>query len=286
MAMSWNELIDRADFVGAAFGAFLGFVLALGLLLIERFINWLQLRSDRRRLFKDILWIVQKECTAARDAADHYEALAQSYTAEPHAMQPRPIHVNVGLRTLDRMDRQVMLAAFRRVAGRDKGWELWRELMRFVDGLGAQYPFQETAILSSMEDMNAVAQDYDKHTRQVHLWAATIGSEAQHMGPPGLALAGEINTILTSIRNIGFVPMSELHKFLIMPLGGLFKTGSLNLRNALPLAEEHTKARAAYGRSGEIAKELAQNLREFGASLNETAREGECLRDRMNDALK
>lgn len=286
MGMSWNELIGRADFVGAAFGAFLGFVLALVVLLFERFINWLQQRADKKRLFRDILTIVEKECSAARDAAEHYEELARHYTAEPHVMQPRPIHINVGLRTLDRMDRQVMLAAFRRVAGRDKGWELWRELMRFVDGLGAHYPFQETAILSSMEDMNAVAQDYDKHTRQVHLWAATIGSEAQHMGPPRLELAGAIHAILGQVLNIGFVPMTELHRLLILPLGELFKTGALNLRNALPLAEEHNKARAAFARTEEITKELAQNLQVFASSLKETAKDGECLRDRMNEALK
>lgn len=278
-------MIHRADFVGAAFGAFLGFVLALVLLIVERIISWVQLRRDQRRLFRDILTIVAKECSAARDAAKHYGELASRYVADPHTMQPRPIHVNVGLRTLDRMDRQVMLAAFRRVAGRDKGWELWRELLRFVDGLGAHYPFQEVAILSSMEDMNAVEQDYDKHTRQVHLWAATIGTEAQGVSPEGLALAGKIHAILGRVQNIGFVPMPELHELLILPLGELFKSGALNLRNALPLAEEHTKARAAFDRTKEITRELAQNLQGFATSLNDTAKDGECLRDRMKDAL-
>ena len=284
--MAWNELISKADFVGSAFGAFLGFLLALFVLLIERWVNWFQHRADRKRLFKDILAIVEKECSGARDAAEHYEELAQLYTDKPHEMQLRPIHINVGLRTLDRLDRQVMLAAYRRVAGRDKGWELWRELLRFVDGLGAHYPFQETAILSSMEDMNIVEQAYDRDTRQVHLWAATIGAEAQRMVPPDLMLAGAIHAILSKVQNIRFVPIAQLHELLIMPLGELFKSGHLNLRNALPLAEEHTKARAGFARHEEITKELARNLRTFAGNLNETARDGECLRDRMKDALK
>ncbi len=279
--VDWNE----ADFLGAAFGAFLGFLLALVILLIERWINWFQQRADRKHLVKDIQVLIEKECSAARDAAEHYEALASGYTAQPYMMQPRPIHVNVGLRALDRMDRQVILAALRRIAGRDKGWELWRELLRFVDGLCTHYPFQETAILSSMVDMNTVAQAYDQHTRQVHLWAATIGDEVQRTGPEGLALAGQIHGILAKTHNIGFVPMTDLHSLLILPLSELFKTSELNLRNALPLAEEHTKARAAYARYGEITRVLAQSLRAFARNLNETATEGERLRDRMKDAM-
>lgn len=282
--MTWNDLISRADFVGAAFGAFLGFLLALIVLLIERLINWFQQRADKKQLFKDILAIIEKECAGARDAADHYEELAKRYTDKPHDMQPRPIHINVGLRTLDRMDRQVMLAALRRVAGRSKGWELWRELLRFVDGLGAHYPFQETAILSSMEDMNEVEQAFDKHTRQVHFWAMTIGSEARRLGLQPMVTS--IDGVLAKVQNIGMVPMTHLHDLLVVPIGELFKVGTLNLQNALPLAEEHTKARAAFARRAEITKELSSNLRIFATSLDGIARDGECLRDRMKDALK
>jgi hypothetical protein len=98
-------------------------------------------------------------------------------------------------------------------------------------------------------------------------------------------LAGKIHAILGRVQNIGFVPMPELHELLILPLGELFKSGALNLRNALPLAEEHTKARAAFDRTKEITRELAQNLQGFATSLNDTAKDGECLRDRMKDAL-
>lgn len=284
-SFDWNDLTSHADFIGAAFGAFLGFFLALLLLLLERWITWVQKRADQRLFSQDILTIVEKECKTATDVAKHYSKMSEAYKSRPHEMQPRPIHVNVGLRTLDRLDRQVTLAAFRRIAGRDKGWELWRETLHFIDGLGTLYPYQETAILSSMEDMAKVAENYDKHLREVHLWAATIGSELRAENHNGQPLGVTISDILNKVQDVGFIPMSELHNLLIIPLGELFKSGVLNLRNALPLAEAIAKARSSFGRYGEITKELAQNLDRFSNDMNETATEGGLLRERIRSAL-
>ena len=284
--MDWSELMNRADFVGAAFGAFLGFLLALVVLLIDRWINWFQQLADKKRLFKDILTLVERETEAARDAEQGYGALAQAYAEKPLEMHPRRIHVNTGLRTLDRMDRERILAAYRRMAGRKRGWELWREALRFIDGLSAQYPYQEAAVLSSMEDMASVGDRYDAHCREVGLWLSTIGAELQTQLPAGHPLVARIHAIVSAVQNIGYVPMTELHERLILPVGELFRDGSLNLRNAFPLAEVFSKARADHGRYGQITLELQGTLKRFAKDMGETARDGECMRDRMKDALK
>lgn len=278
-------MVLSADFIGAAFGAFVGFALAYLLSVIDRKRIAEQKRKDERQLFVDIKTLLEKVNAKAGEEAEVHRSLAALYKNAPYGQHTRTITTDVGLRNLLGMDRQLMLAAFRSVAGLDKGWQLWREAVAHITSLDAHYAFHEKAILADLENQYELAKTYDRLTQQMRIWALHIGTVLSGQSQRGKDMDARIHEILAKVQDIGYVPMERLHKDFVKPLSDLLDDGLLELREAMPLAQDCANAHAAYKRIAENSRQLAENLGKYAETMDALAHEGEDLVRRMGAAL-
>ena len=283
--MNIGNLIDLSDLFGSLIGAFLGFAAAYWIFHLERSHEAEDEGRSRRALFQDIQALVQRAVVGLRRAGASYAGLAEAYGKEPYGMHPRPIHVNVQLRTLDRLDRQIVLAACREVAGVDEGGELWRGIVAFVDGANAQLEHQEGAVLALMKDMAGCAKEFDSQTRSLGLWVASVVNERQRVGSMNDSTTAELRAVLEDIRDIGNVEMPVMDRLLLQPLRELFRAQRLDLENTRSLAEVFHLARATYARYAAISAELAEQSNKYSGAVKAFAEMGDWLVDDMEACL-
>jgi hypothetical protein len=276
MPIDWSELVSRADFIGSAVGALLGFLLAIVVLFVERLVAKRQEWANKRAQFENILGLLTLITKGARQLQRNYELLSEQYRTAPYTIHDRPIHVNVPLRTLDRVDRLLMLEAITRMKGRAHAWELWRELLGFIDTYSVQVVHQEKAVLTSMEELAALGMQYDVLCREVHLLATNMADRIQSENPadPALPFLGEI---VVQVASLGDVPPPKLQKQLIDPIADLYLKHRLTIQDSFPLIQAHSQARAAYRRIASTSADLSLMAKGFSQAFNELAGKGEIL---------
>lgn len=281
-----SDYFQWSDFwslLGAAIGAFLGFLAASQIYKKEREDNQTDEMAFRRQQVETTMRLVAATGRNARRAGEMHQELLDDYEKERYGIHPRPIQINTTLITLDRSDRDELLLAFRRIAP-NAALDLWDATWQLVDGLKQTQALNESAVLVNQKDLMNVAAQMGSECRQLLLMTSLAAAGATAITPASEAGRRELLALENKNEDAGFVTVGVMYDNLVIPLNQLIKDGVISYRDSYPLVETLSKAHAAYMRYGQIVDELKEGLLDCVKIFDDFAERGENLSGRIQVA--
>jgi hypothetical protein len=261
--------MDFNSLIGSLLGALIGLIGAYWIFALQQRANKRGESRKNVQLFKDVLIMLENGLLSLRQAERAYRSLHRGYSANDLVVLPRPIVRSSSIYTLDRIDRTLLLSAFREVLGTDTGTRHWRTVTLWIDEVKENFSFQDPAVLSVMEEISVQEKIFDHESRELFKALGSFGSSKQRLEDTQPHVIRQIHKIVKDVHDAGTVPIAELNERLVVPASQLFSQGMLDLTNAPLVADRMNNCKGALMRYRNKIHEIRQMADEYSTIWKE-----------------
>lgn len=273
-----TECLSPSDILGAAIGAFAGFLCAY-------WIFWLEQRKNRkneeqriRDLFEEVHGILDEANKSWLVTAEDYRTLSAQYEQDPYQLHMRPVSIAPAHLALDRLDRIAALGAFRQVMGRKAGREDWREFMELIDTMTEHRILRERAVLSIMEDFNQQSLTFDDLCQELR---ATLIGMIDTL-PATSPITQVIMKIRDATQDAGLLTADKYHALIVEPVLALVNTHKMPHPDHTIVLSLMYKAHGVYVHLEQSGRLLGTEAKRFADEISEHTKDAVGLMRRMN----